>query len=49
MKTKENSKETAKERLHLVLAQDRANVSADFLEIDETRNNRGYKEIHRSR
>ncbi len=30
---KENSKETAKERLHLVLAQDRANISADFLEM----------------
>ena len=29
----ENSKETAKERLHLVLMQDRANVSADFLEL----------------
>ena len=27
------SKDTAKERLHLVLMQDRANVSADFLEI----------------
>lgn len=32
--TKETpSKETAKERLHLVLMQDRANVSADFLEL----------------
>lgn len=31
--TKENSKEQAKERLHLVLMQDRANVSADFLEM----------------
>ena len=30
---KENSKETEKERLHLVLAQDRANISADFLEM----------------
>lgn len=30
---KENSKNTAKERLHLVLAQDRANISADFLEM----------------
>lgn len=30
---KENSKEAAKERLHLVLAQDRANISADFLEM----------------
>lgn len=29
----ENSKEAAKERLHLVLMQDRANVSADFLEL----------------
>lgn len=28
-----NSKEAAKERLHLVLMQDRANVSADFLEM----------------
>lgn len=28
-----NSKTTAKERLHLVLMQDRANVSADFLEL----------------
>ena len=28
-----NSKKTAKERLHLVLMQDRANVSADFLEM----------------
>ena len=27
------SKDTAKERLHLVLMQDRANVSADFLEM----------------
>lgn len=30
---KEDSKNTAKERLHLVLAQDRANISADFLEM----------------
>ena len=30
---KEDSKNTAKERLHLVLMQDRANVSADFLEL----------------
>lgn len=29
----EKSKDTAKERLHLVLMQDRANVSADFLEM----------------
>jgi len=29
----DNSKEAAKERLHLVLMQDRANVSADFLEL----------------
>lgn len=29
----ESSKDTAKERLHLVLMQDRANVSADFLEL----------------
>ena len=28
-----NSKSAAKERLHLVLMQDRANVSADFLEL----------------
>ena len=37
MKTEEpessNSKSKAKERLHLVLMQDRANVSADFLEM----------------
>ena len=32
-KVTSNSKETAKERLHLVLMQDRANVSADFLEL----------------
>lgn len=30
---KSSSKETAKERLHLVLMQDRANVSADFLDL----------------
>ena len=30
---KENSSSAAKERLHLVLAQDRANISADFLEM----------------
>ncbi len=30
---KDSSKDTAKERLHLVLMQDRANVSADFLEL----------------
>jgi len=29
----ENSKTAAKERLHLVLMQDRANVSADFLDL----------------
>lgn len=29
----EQNKDTAKERLHLVLMQDRANVSADFLEM----------------
>jgi len=28
-----NSKTAAKERLHLVLMQDRANVSADFLDL----------------
>mgnify|MGYP002870102182 CR=1 FL=1 len=28
-----NSKDAAKERLHLVLMQDRANVSADFLDM----------------
>ncbi len=32
-KETENSKDAAKERLHLVLMQDRANVSADFLEL----------------
>lgn len=32
-KSQESSKDTAKERLHLVLMQDRANVSADFLEL----------------
>ena len=32
-KNDNNSKDTAKERLHLVLMQDRANVSADFLEL----------------
>ena len=32
-KMQESSKDAAKERLHLVLMQDRANVSADFLEI----------------
>jgi len=32
-KNETNSKATAKERLHLVLMQDRANVSADFLEL----------------
>ena len=32
-KTNTHSKEAAKERLHLVLMQDRANVSADFLEL----------------
>lgn len=31
--TNTTSKETAKERLHLVLMQDRANVSADFLDL----------------
>lgn len=31
--TLSNSKDAAKERLHLVLMQDRANVSADFLEL----------------
>ena len=30
---KKDSKDTAKERLHLVLMQDRANVSADFLDM----------------
>ncbi len=30
---KSNSKDTAKERLHLVLMQDRVNVSADFLDL----------------
>ncbi len=32
-KLEEKSKNTAKERLHLVLMQDRANVSADFLDM----------------
>lgn len=32
-KQKNSSKEAAKERLHLVLMQDRANVSADFLDM----------------
>ena len=32
-KSENHSRETAKERLHLVLMQDRANVSADFLEL----------------
>ena len=31
--SQENSRNAAKERLHLVLMQDRANVSADFLEL----------------
>ena len=43
------SKDTAKERLHLVLMQDRANVSADFLRTYETRNYRSYKKIYRNR
>ena len=34
-KLQESSRETAKERLHLVLMQDRANVSADFLVMME--------------
>ena len=29
----QSQKKTAKERLHLVLMQDRANVSADFLDM----------------
>ena len=32
-KNDNNSKDAAKERLHLVLMQDRANVSADFLDL----------------
>ena len=32
-KIQESSKDAAKERLHLVLMQDRANVSADFLDL----------------
>ena len=32
-KAMNNSRDAAKERLHLVLMQDRANVSADFLEL----------------
>ena len=39
-KENKDSKDTAKERLHLVLMQDRAN---------ETRNNRSNKKIHRCR
>ena len=31
--SQESSKDAAKERLHLVLMQDRANVSADFLDL----------------
>ena len=34
-KIEASSKDTAKERLHLVLMQDRANVSADFLDMNE--------------
>lgn len=33
MQSQESSKDAAKERLHLVLMQDRANVSVDFLEL----------------
>jgi len=32
-KTSMKTKDAAKERLHLVLMQDRANVSADFMEL----------------
>ncbi|MDE5539161.1 MAG: cell division topological specificity factor MinE, partial [Bacilli bacterium] len=32
-KKEPGSRDAAKERLHLVLMQDRANVSADFLEL----------------
>ena len=32
-KNTNSSKDAAKERLHLVLMQDRANVSADFLDL----------------
>ena len=32
-KIQESSKDAAKERLHLVLMQDRANISADFLAL----------------
>ena len=32
-KNDNKSKDAAKERLHLVLMQDRANVSADFLDL----------------
>ena len=39
----QSSRDTAKERLHLVLMQDRANVSADFLD------NRSNKKIYRYR
>ena len=37
---KEDSKNTAKERLHLVLAQDRANISADFFLFSESLSHR---------
>lgn len=32
-KKENNSKDTARERLHLVLMQDRANISADFIDL----------------
>ena len=43
-----SSRDTAKERLHLVLMQDRANVSADFLDLMR-QDYRSYKKIHRYR
>ena len=42
----QNSKEAAKERLHLVLMQDRANVSADFLELMKQEIIEVIKKIH---
>ncbi len=45
----ESSKDAAKERLHLVLMQDRANVSADFLELMKQEIIDVIKKIYRSR
>jgi len=46
--SQENSKDAAKERLHLVLMQDRANVSADFLELMKQEIIDDNKKIHRN-